>query len=365
MKLHKTAALGLLLVIPTTAGALANVPDGPGTASGASVPHSKNVEDSDNVPVLLQIKGVATTEQAGDSQSSKASSVSRPANQVSPEGLRAIAQRIPAVPNEQSLSAVTAELMKQWNLEVPLTTLETAFKKWKASKDAQDAIAYLMAKQEYNETLIGLLFDVRRCTNAIDREIARNATRAASLAELRDKAIRYNTYADFVAGGLTGILAGALELGDLSRFAYNSVDVAEGVGQSVLSSWAFRAEHRGDRRQGAIPNVLNAIIDPSAVHNAYPPSVRSFLNTAPAGETQTRADILVHRWKKLNFCLIHSGHRMNKQQRVKHITGTHTEAATLTIDLLEDRTAMLQDLRAEVTIMDEHLAELLALLRKY
>jgi hypothetical protein len=37
----------------------------------------------------------------------------------------------------------------------------------------------------------------------------------------------------------------------------------------------------------------------------------------------------------------------------------------MTIDILEDRTAMLQDLRAEITTMDESLAELFDLLRKY
>ncbi|MDZ4837773.1 MAG: hypothetical protein SGJ27_28655 [Candidatus Melainabacteria bacterium] len=278
-----------------------------------------------------------------------------------------IAQRVPNGPNNFGLSDMTTDLAKQWNVFDQIVQLDVAYKEWKASGSTDNTIKYLMAKQKATEVFSDLSFDVRRCTNAVDREIAKDSSKAAYLTELRDKAIRFNTYADFVAGGLTGILAGALEMADLSRFANTSVDIAEGAGQAGLSAWAYKAEHAGDRRQGGLPNVLAAVVDPEFHHKAYPDSVRSFLHTSPTDDpkAESRADQMVQRWKRLNFCLTHNGHKMKKHQRVKHLTGTHNEDATMTIDILEDRTAMLHDLRAEVTMMDEAVAELFSLLKRY
>lgn len=281
---------------------------------------------------------------------------------------RKIAQRVPITIGDYGLSTVTVAMVNAWGIGPYIKNLDESYKQWQATKTSDDAIQYLIHKQKLTETLADLGFDVRRCTNAVDREIARNASRAAYLTELRDKAIRYNTYADFVAGGLTGIISGALEMSNLTRFASNSVDIAEGVGQSTLSYWAWRAEHAGDRSQGPVPNVLASIVDPSIEHKAYTESVSAFLNTAPPDSNgRTRADMMRERWDKLNFCFTHpsKGHKMKKNHRVKHLTGQHQEDATMTIDLLEDRTAMLQDLRAEITTMDESLAELFDLLHKY
>jgi hypothetical protein len=274
---------------------------------------------------------------------------------------------MPIMIGDYGLSTVTVEMVNKWKIGPFIANLDDSYKQWQSTKTSEDAIQYLIHKQKLTETLADLGFDVRRCTNAVDREIARNSSRAAYLTELRDKAIRYNTYADFVAGGLTGIVSGALEMADISRFANTSVDIAEGAGQSVLSYWAFRAEHAGDRSQQAVPNVLAAIMDPSLEHKAFPESVAAFLNTAPPDSNgQTRASMMRARWDKLNFCFTHPGtHKMKKHHRVKHLTGQHEEDATMTIDLLEDRTAMLHDVRAEITTMDESLAELFDLLHKY
>lgn len=280
-----------------------------------------------------------------------------------------IAQRAPVTIGDYGLSTLTLEMVKAWDLGPSIAALDDSYKNFQTNKSSDNAIAYLLSKQKMTETLADLGFDVRRCTNVIDREIAKDSSKTAYLTELRDKAIRYNTYADFVAGGLTGIVSGALEMADLTRFASNSVDIFEGAGQSALSYWAFRAEHAGDRSQIPIPNMLAKILNPATEHPGYPPSVWAFLDSTPAGSStgQTRAQMMLARWQKLNFCFTHPGkHKQHKHIRMKKIAGhPHEEDATMTIDILEDRTAMLQDLRAEITTMDESLAELFDMLRKY
>jgi len=382
-------------------GAFADVPGQTGssptnTSEENAIAAGSPSEKDEEVPVLLQIRGLQgqakpkTGAQPKSNTTTSASENSPPptpekaptAASAQPEGLiaqpgvlqplppkpkpRLVAQRIPNAIGEYGLSTITLEMIKHWNIGPPIAALDDAYKKWQESKSTENAINYLIQKQKMTEILTDLGFDVRRCTNAVDREIAKNSSKAAYLTELRDKAIRYNTYADFVAGGLTGILSGALEMGDLNRFAYNTVDVLEGTGQSALSYWAYRAEHAGDRRQGAMPNVLIEIIDPTVDHDAYPPTVRSFLETSPPDSNgKTRAQMMLERWEAMNFCFTHSGHKMKKHHRKKHLSGQHSEDATMTIDLLEDRTAMLHDLRAEITTMDEAVAELFDLLKRY
>ncbi len=268
--------------------------------------------------------------------------------------------------NFAGLSANCIQLLKTWGLLDEVEHLAEAHTRYRATKQIQDTVDYLLAKQQFTEELAAIGFDVRRCTNAIDREIARNQEKTANLTELRDKAIRFNTYANFIAGGLTGIVSGALEVADLSRFSYNTVDILEGTGQAGLSLWAYKAEHAGDRKQGPMPNVLTALIDEKKDHDTYSPTIRAYLKTVPEDSTdgKTHEQALVARWQKLQFCLTHQGHK-HKRDRVKKLTGNHEEDATLTIDLLEDRIAMLQDLRSEITTMDEHLGELLDWIRKH
>lgn len=329
-------------------------------ANGKQVSHHLIEQTAQEDNSLSSLRSAPQSQSAAAAASSKTPSVTAPE-------AKQIAQRVPNQPGEFGLDATVIDLAKQWNVYNQIVELDSAHRQWQSTRSTEDTIKYLLAKQIVLADLSDLGFDVRRCTNAVDREIAKNSSKAAYLTELRDKAIRFNTYADFVAGGLTGVLAGALEMADAGGvFAHTAVDISEGIGQMGLSAWAFKAEHAGDRRQGGLPNVLAAVVDPDFHHKAYPHSVRLFLNTSEIpGSNSTRLQAMLNRWTKLNFCLTHSGHRMANKKRAKHLTGTHTEDATATIDLLEDRTAMLHDLRAEVTMMDEAVAELFDLVKRY
>ena len=80
----------------------------------------------------------------------------------------------------------------------------------------------------------------------------------------------------------------------------------------------------------------------------------------------TRRELLVKQWTEKKFCLRHRGGKKKTHHiRVKHVAGVHGGQATLTIELLEDRIAMLQDLSSEVTTMEEHLAEIFERAKKY
>ncbi len=374
-EVHTTVALSLLLFLSCTLHAEAEGISVAGITSGATsatMKESKEARDDRegvSPEVLLTISPAKVKHELVKQTALEDTAQSTPKQNAAEQSTpRQIAQSVPTAPNQFGLNAITISLAKEWGIYDKIENLDRVAAQFKATQSTQDTLNYLLAKQKLTEELADLGYDVRRCTNAVDREIAMNSSKAAYLTELRDKAIRLNTYADFLAGGLTGILSGALELGDVSRFSYSTIDVVEGAAQAGLSAYAYKAEHSGDRTQGAMPNVLAAVIDPARQHIAYPDSVRTFLNSpAVAGDaTTSRIKSMLARWERLNFCLTHTGrHRLKGGHRLKHITGTHTEDATATIDLLEDRTAMLQDLRAEVTLMDEAVDELFDLCKKY
>lgn len=327
-----------------------------------STPDTKSAADGEqeSIPVLLQTKGpMATT------KSKKIAAVS-PAASTDSSPPQATADQ------PFGLSAETVELAQKWDVLDPLKHLAAAHASFVANKNADSTIEYLLAKHDVTERLMALSFDVQRINNEIDTEIGYAQERAASLAERRDRAIRYNTYANLIAGGITGILSGAISVANFERITPDVIDIAEGVGQSGLSIWALKAEYGRENRVEGEPSVLAYLLEPKpGLEKQYPPSVRVYLGSVSrrTNSTESRGDELVDRWTNLNFCLRHSGsgHKKDKMELLKRLSNTHkhkSATATLTIDLLEDRIAMLQDLRARISHMHNHLAEILEVVRR-
>lgn len=226
------------------------------------------------------------------------------------------------------------------------------------NRTADQRVELLEVRHELSEKVMKRLLDVRRTLNKIDRESASTQEVQATLMERRDRAIRFNTYADMVAGGMTGIASGALKLGELP-WSPDIIDCIEGVIQTGLSGWALSNEVGQHKFIQGVPSVLaNLILEGNSSNPEYPKSVWQFLNSVPAGAKNglTRRAALVKRWTDKEFCLVHGGHLRKKADRIHHIAGT-TERPRISIDVLEDRVAMLMDLRATVTLMDEILGE--------
>lgn len=202
--------------------------------------------------------------------------------------------------------------------------------------------------------------------NSVDKEIAEAEEVRAVLAERRDRAIRLNTYADFLSGGISGMVGGALNLAEVRQYAPNTIDTAEGVVQTALSAWAFQ-QQKGERRlESGVPNLLAVVFDLNApCPPGFTESVWEFFNSVPSNNASgtTRRQFLREHWLQRNLCFSHRGHRASKNDRVKHIVGNHPEQSRVTIDVVEDRLAMFVDLRASIAQMDCLLQELTEVVR--
>lgn len=224
----------------------------------------------------------------------------------------------------------------------------------------------MFLRQSALEVLTSAGYEVRSSVNSIDREVAEAEEVRAVLAERRDRAIRLNTYADFISGGVTGLVAGGLKLGDVSHFSPDIIDTSEGLVQTGLSAWAFQQQRGEKRLESGVPNLLAMVFD-LKMERPYliEPIVWSFFNADPISDPSglTRRQLLREHWLKRNLCFTHRGHRGPKHDRVKHLTGTHPEQTRMTIDVLEDRLAMFADLRSTLTQMDCLLLELAEVIR--
>lgn len=222
----------------------------------------------------------------------------------------------------------------------------------------------LAVKEDVMESCVTAGFEVRAVASRIDRELANASEVLAYLAERRDRAVRLNSYADLISGGISGLISGSMKIADAGGIAPDIIDTVEGGLQSGLATWAIK-EQRGDRRrEQGMPSILAHLFLPKTEAQVdYPPAVWSYLSSPlPASSSQaSRLDLLVERWVKMGVCFTHRGHAMDRRARAQQLSGQTSHRVT--VDLLEDRIAMLNDLRSTVVHMDVDLLELMQALR--
>lgn len=257
------------------------------------------------------------------------------------------------------LTPDTQLLTRAWRIDDKLLNYKQSMQA--ADRNTADGkLNIILGKQEMNEQILSIHFDMRKAVNHVDRQKAGAEAIKATLAEHQDKAIKYNSYGDLIAGGVTGILSGSLALGEVNFRAPATVDVVEGTGQAALALLALKNMRREHRIETGLPNLLGHIIYNDNSDGFYPESVWTYLNTVSTTNKTglTRRQALVDRWESNGYCLVHGGHRMSKKEREEHLSGKHNGKIKFDIGLIDDRVAMIEDLKAEITSMDNTLAEL-------
>lgn len=262
------------------------------------------------------------------------------------------------------LTPDTQLMTRAWNIENKLLNYKQTMQT--SDKNSTDGkLNIIFGKQEMNEQILSYHFDMRRAINHVDRQKAGAEAVKATLAENQDRAIKYNSYGDLIAGGVTGILSGSLSLAEVNFRAPATVDIIEGAGQATLALLALKNMRKEHRLETGLPNLLGHIIYNDNSDGFYPDSVWTYLNTISTTNKSglTRRQALVERWETNGYCLVHGGHRMNKKDREEHLSGKREGKIKFDVGLIDDRVAMIEDLKAEITSMDNTLAELFDFVR--
>lgn len=262
----------------------------------------------------------------------------------------------------RNLSADTIDLATKWNLLPRLIALEEM--RQTAVSDSQ-IVRLTAMKQDLVYELMDYEYDIRVAVNKIEIELDKANDKYALLAEKRDRAIRLNTYANLVSGGLTGILSGSLSLGRVNPIAPDTIDTVEGVIQTSLSAWGLHELHGEHKIERGVPNILSNFVNSTQMHRVFPDSVSVYLNSVPSDSLtgDTRKTDLVSHWVERGFGAVAFKHKTNQQERMSKAAGIHAGPHRLTVHVLEDRIAMLTDLQTAVAQMETNLQEILQFVR--
>ncbi len=196
---------------------------------------------------------------------------------------------------------------------------------------------------------------------SIDNEIARATEVRSFLADRRDRSVtRANLLSALLGGGLSAASAG-LQLSAKQINAAVATGIAGGAMSSGLAIYGIRAQRGSARVLDAESNMLASFFGrPEMATSHYPAVIWKFLNeVAPSDPDHLiRRERLMRSWlevKRLDSISSPSG-----LVKIRHITSMPEEHFALTIDDLEDRAAMLQDVRAKLSFLKRDLAALLA-----
>jgi hypothetical protein len=215
-------------------------------------------------------------------------------------------------------------------------------------------------RQQIMEKVLAASLQVDATIAQIDNEIAQSNEVRGYLADKRDKSVNRANLLSAVAGGTLGATSDGLQLPSGENKASSIVGIAGGVLSTSLAISGIRAQKGAARLFDFNSNMLAELFDRSALDDSrYDPIVRSFLNdVAPTDQGGlTRKERLIQSWvalKRTDPPSTSAG-----KSKIDRLTSQPSDKLPLTIDDFEDRSAMLEDVRAKVSFLKRDLAALL------
>jgi hypothetical protein len=215
-------------------------------------------------------------------------------------------------------------------------------------------------RQIISEKVLAASLQVDATIAQIENEIAQSNEVRGYLSDRRDKAVNRANVLSIVSGGALGATSEGLQLPSGDNKASSLVGIAAGVLSSSLAVSGIRAQKGGTRQFDFNSNMLAELFDrPALGDSRYDPIVWSFLNDVAANEEEglTRKERLIQTWitlKRTDPPSTSAG-----KNKIDRVSSQPSDKLPLTIDDLEDRSAMLEDVRAKIAFLKRDLAALL------
>jgi hypothetical protein len=223
-----------------------------------------------------------------------------------------------------------------------------------------DAAKVVGLRQQIVEKVLAASLQVDATIAQIDNEIAQANEVRGYLSDRRDKAVNRANLLSVVSGGTLGATSSALQLPSGNTKASSIVGIAAGVVSSSLAVSGIRSQKGGTRKFDFNSNMLAELFDrPMLEDSRFDAIVWSFLNdVAPTdADGMTRKARLIQTWISLKRT--DSPATAAGKNKIDRVTSQPADGLALTIDDLEDRAAMLEDVRAKVSFLKRDLAGLL------
>jgi hypothetical protein len=221
----------------------------------------------------------------------------------------------------------------------------------------------LTMRQEITERVLAASLDVDSVNAVVDSEIEQLRGIRADLQAQRDKAQNIINIGSIVTGGVAGAITSAFQFKPTTVNLGNGIGVAGGAGSVVLSLIGIHKQGGGRRSLSDSPRMLARFFGrqpegPEAIPSIYPEVVWSYLNSAMPSKpnTETRREQLIAKWR--NEGRIAQDTSPRSERRLESMSGNLSQVRKLSIGDLDDRVAMLLDVRARVSLMKRGLGEI-------
>ena len=230
--------------------------------------------------------------------------------------------------------------------------------------DAQNLADRMWLHQRILEDVTAGSLQVDATVAQIDYEVSGVNALRSSLTDARDRKVNRLNLASLIVGGSLGALSGGLALNQ--RQAHNSTlaGISAGVLSSGLALAGIRAQQGSSEVLSIQSNMLAQVLGrPALPDSQYPQVVAAFLNqpVPEAVDGISRKARLISRWTAADRIDRFSA---GKNDRIDRLTSQPSLAIRQSIDDLDNRAAMLADLRATISLMKQDLAGLLLSLPK-
>lgn len=275
--------------------------------------------------------------------------------------------------NSKTVSPNTLQLAQNLNLLPILSRIQELKAKTsrqngeKTIESISDTQELIQLTQKAQNILIRTSLEIDFVLAEIDAEQNIYSEVLSSFQSSRDKLVARLNAGSFILNGALWAVNGALAIPTPQHpnYAIQSgiVGICAGLVPSIASGYALKVYSGKHKRSEADPNMLAKLFDRPINENIdYPKSVWEFLNTSPAGETgsessgKTRRDQLVARW--ISDKNIPSFTDKSNKKEIDILTASASQKRGLSIDNLNVRLVMLEQLQGELAKMKRLLMEI-------
>ncbi len=246
------------------------------------------------------------------------------------------------------------------NTEKLLGILPEVSQLQKLSKTAapEDRWQILWLHEQITEQVLHAYLEFDAANARIDTEMTRADELHSYLSDRRDDVVtRANLLGIIIGGGLQATSSG-LSLSSKLGTPASVLGLAGGVASAGFGLYGIHAQPGRTAEFEFESNMLAAFFDrPTLPDSVYPPIVWTLLNQPPENDPAgpTRKERLLRLWLRVKRI-----DSLDSKEKIDHLTSQPSQNFRLSIDDLEDRSAMLHDIRSTISYLKLDLAAVLA-----
>lgn len=257
--------------------------------------------------------------------------------------------------SEEKLNNLAREIADIAGLSSLLRELEQMQQEHEVGLDSQSLKAVtqrqrlIYLREKLNTLVQALNLQINATRGKVDKEIARADETRAYLTEKRNRITHRNSQVNLLSGGVTKIVGYSIALSKITDIPTNVLEVFDGGVQTTLTGLALRQERQESKLEHGMPALLETFISEKGVELHYPQSVWRYMNESDPNKPSSlsRRQQLINSWQKTGIVA-----------RTKEASMRQRTKPNMSIELLDQRMAMLSDLKSVIEEMHFGLMQL-------